>query len=464
MKEMTKENLKSAFAGESQAHIKYLAFSAKAEKEGKPNIARLFHAIAYAEQVHAINHLKELGGVGDTVANLEAAIGGENFEVDEMYAAYLAVAEVQGEKGAKRSMTYAIEAEKIHAEMYADAKAAAEAGEDMDIGTVYICPVCGFTHIGEPPDRCPVCNVKKEQFQSLLVSFDARCNGTPRRCCCTHAGRNHAGYLSLHGHRRPGTMKTALILNAISPQIGGVLIRGERGTAKSTAARALAALLPEIEVVADCPFNCDPHRPERLCDNCRERVAEGETLPVARRTTRFVDLPVSATEDRVVGTLDIERAIKTGRKKFEPGVLAAANRGLLYVDEVNLLDDHVVDLLLDSAAMGVNVVEREGISFSHPARFILVGTMNPEEGELRPQLLDRFALCVEIRGIADPQARVDILERTVQFESDPEGFRAEWEPYEEQLSQRHRPRPRAAAGRDLPATRPVHHRRADHQL
>jgi Mg-chelatase subunit ChlI len=230
------------------------------------------------------------------------------------------------------------------------------------------------------------------------------------------------------------TMKTGLILNAISPRIGGVLIRGERGTAKSTAARALAALLPAIEVVADCAYHCDPLRPERMCDDCLERVSRGERLPIEQRRTRFVDLPVSATEDRVVGTLDIEVALKTGRKKFEAGVLAAANRGLLYVDEVNLLDDHVVDLLLDSAAMGRNVVEREGISFSHPARFILVGTMNPEEGELRPQLLDRFALCVEIRGIADSQARVDILERTVQFDSDPEGFRAEWEPYETQLS------------------------------
>ncbi len=229
-------------------------------------------------------------------------------------------------------------------------------------------------------------------------------------------------------------MKMALILNAISPQIGGVLIRGERGTAKSTAARALAALLPEIEVVADCPFNCDPGQLQILCDNCRERVERGEELPVACRRTRFVDLPVSATEDRVVGTLDIELAIKRGERHFEPGVLAAANRGLLYVDEVNLLDDHVVDLLLDSAAMGVNVVEREGISFSHPARFILVGTMNPEEGELRPQLLDRFSLCVEIKGIADPRARVEILERCVQFEQDPEGFREEWEPHEEQLS------------------------------
>jgi Mg-chelatase subunit ChlI len=200
-------------------------------------------------------------------------------------------------------------------------------------------------------------------------------------------------------------MKRALILNAISPQIGGVLIRGERGTAKSTAARALAALLPEIETVSDCPFNCHPRRVDQMCENCRRRLAAGETLPVTVRKTSFVDLPVSTTEDRVVGTLDMERAIKLGERHFEPGVLAAANRGLLYVDEVNLLDDHVVDLLLDSAAMGVNVVEREGISFSHPARFILVGTMNPEEGELRPQLLDRFALCVDIQGILAPEQR-----------------------------------------------------------
>lgn len=229
-------------------------------------------------------------------------------------------------------------------------------------------------------------------------------------------------------------MKRALILNAISTRIGGVLIRGERGTAKSTAARALAALLPEIEVVADCPFGCDPSQPNTLCDYCRARVEAGETLPVAYRRTRVVDLPVSATEDRVVGTLDIEQAIKRGEKKFEPGVLAAANRGLLYVDEVNLLDDHVVDLLLDSAAMGVNVVEREGISFSHPAQFILVGTMNPEEGELRPQLLDRFGLWVEIQGITDPEQRMKILERRIAFESDPEGFLAKWRPEEEKLS------------------------------
>lgn len=229
-------------------------------------------------------------------------------------------------------------------------------------------------------------------------------------------------------------MKRALVLNAVYPQIGGVLIRGERGTAKSTAARALAALLPEIEVVADCRFSCDPHRPETWCDECRDRSGRGEVLPIARRRIRVVDLPVSATEDRVVGTLDIEKAIQFGERRFDAGVLAAANRGILYVDEVNLLDDHVVDLLLDSAAMGRNVVEREGISFSHPARFILVGTMNPEEGDLRPQLLDRFALVVDVRGLHDPSERMAILERHIQFEADAVIFREEWFPREQQLS------------------------------
>ncbi len=167
-------------------------------------------------------------------------------------------------------------------------------------------------------------------------------------------------------------MCRALILNAVNPRIGGVLIRGERGTAKSTAARALAALLPDVRVVADCRFGCDPGKTSTLCTECKERVAQNEVLPVEMRRTSFIDLPVSATEDRVVGTLDIERAIKEGERHFEPGVLAAANRGLLYIDEVNLLDDHVVDLLLDSAALGMNIVEREGISFSHPARYILL--------------------------------------------------------------------------------------------
>ncbi len=229
-------------------------------------------------------------------------------------------------------------------------------------------------------------------------------------------------------------MKRALILNAVSPQIGGVLIRGERGTAKSTAARALAALLPEIMVVSDCHYSCNPERPNEWCDDCRVKHFSGD-IPVQSRLTSFVDLPVSATEDRVVGTLDIERAIQKGEKHFEPGVLASANRGLLYVDEVNLLDDHVVDLLLDSAAMGVNVVEREGISFSHPAKFILVGTMNPEEGDLRPQLLDRFAFSVHITGLLDLESRMQIMERRIEFESDPEGFRKLWSKKEEQLSE-----------------------------
>jgi len=230
-------------------------------------------------------------------------------------------------------------------------------------------------------------------------------------------------------------MKRALVLNAVYPQIGGVLIRGERGTAKSTAARALAALLPEIEVVADCRFGCDPAHPETWCDECRDRERQGESLPIAMRRIRIVDLPVSATEDRVVGTLDIEKAIQFGQRKFDAGVLAAANRGILYVDEVNLLDDHVVDLLLDSAAMGINVVEREGISFTHPARFILVGTMNPEEGDLRPQLLDRFALAVEVRGLIDAPERMSILERHVQYEGNPIAFREEWLPDEQRLSE-----------------------------
>ncbi len=231
-------------------------------------------------------------------------------------------------------------------------------------------------------------------------------------------------------------MKRALILNAINFRIGGVLIRGERGTAKSTAARALAALLPDIDVVAGDAFGCDPHQPATWCTNCREHAAQGEKLPSYTRKVPFVELPIGATEDRVVGTLDIERAIQKGERHFEPGVLAAANRGILYVDEVNLLDDHIVDVLLDAAAMGVNIVEREGISFQHPARFILVGTMNPEEGDLRPQLLDRFALCVDVQGVRDARARMAIMERNLAFEQDPAGFYEEWLPQEMMLAQR----------------------------
>ena len=185
-------------------------------------------------------------------------------------------------------------------------------------------------------------------------------------------------------------MKKGLILNVIHPKIGGILVFGEKGTAKSTAVRSMASLLPEMEVVKGCRFRCNPYDVSSMCDECREKINAGEILESELSKMKVVDLPVSATEDRVVGSLDIEEAIQNGKKKFELGVLAQANRGILYVDEINLLDDHIVDLLLDSAAMGVNTVEREGISFSHPANFILVGTMNPEEGELRPQLLDRF--------------------------------------------------------------------------
>ena len=238
-------------------------------------------------------------------------------------------------------------------------------------------------------------------------------------------------------------MKRALILNAVSPQIGGVLIRGERGTAKSTASRGLAALLPDIEIVAGSRFNDDPNRPEEWSDETLDRLAAGGQADVETRQTPFIDLPVSATEDRVVGTLDIEKAIKSGEKHFDPGVLASANRGLLYVDEVNLLDDHVVDLLLDSAAMGVNIIEREGISYSHPAKFILVGTMNPEEGDLRPQLLDRFAFSVNMTGLTDSKQRVQIMERRISFETDPDGFYQIWKNAEQALSEQ------IAAGRKI---------------
>src|SRR5216683_2942784 len=210
-------------------------------------------------------------------------------------------------------------------------------------------------------------------------------------------------------------MKLALILNAVVPTIGGVLIRGEKGTGKSTAVRALARLLPEHNVVEGCHFGCDPDDREAFCADCRSRFQAAGVLPSHKRRMRVVELPINSSEDRVVGTIDIEAALRAGARRFEPGVLAEANRNILYVDEVNLLDDHIVDVLLDAAAMGVNSVEREGVSFSHPSRFILVGTMNPEEGELRPQLLDRFGLCVDVEGIRDPDERVLIAERDADF-------------------------------------------------
>jgi len=216
-------------------------------------------------------------------------------------------------------------------------------------------------------------------------------------------------------------LRLALLLNAVSPAVGGVLVRGEKGTAKSTAVRALSALLPEVAVVPGCRFSCDPAAPDPACPD-----GPHETGPGTQRPARMVELPVGASEDRLVGALDIERALAEGVKAFEPGLLADAHRGILYVDEVNLLHDHLVDLLLDAAAMGASYVEREGVSVRHAARFLLVGTMNPEEGELRPQLLDRFGLTVEVAASREPDQRVEVVRRRLAYDDDPAGFTERW--------------------------------------
>jgi len=225
-------------------------------------------------------------------------------------------------------------------------------------------------------------------------------------------------------------MKMSLILNVINPALGGVLIKGEKGTAKSTAVRALAELLPAMEAVHGCKFHCDPADPNLLCEDCASKYTEDNKLVADTVKMRVVELPVSATEDRVVGTLDIEHA----EKKFEAGILAQANRNILYVDEINLLDDHVVDVLLDAAAMGINTVEREGVSYSHPARFVLVGTMNPEEGDIRPQLLDRFGLSVVVTGEHDPAQRVEVIKRRLAYEQDADTFIAGYQHDQEELA------------------------------
>lgn len=214
-------------------------------------------------------------------------------------------------------------------------------------------------------------------------------------------------------------VKQALLMAAVDQSLGGVLVFGDRGTGKSTAVRALAALLPEIETVAGCRFNCAPGAPAGLCPAC---ASDGEGRRTAKAPTPVVDLPLGASEDRVVGALDLERALLAGEKTFEPGLLAAAHRGFLYVDEVNLLEDHLVDLLLDVAASGVNLVEREGLSIRHPARFVLVGSGNPEEGELRPQLLDRFGLSVDVASPENVRDRVEIVRRREAYERDPDAF------------------------------------------
>eukprot|EP00913_Durusdinium_trenchii_P012549 g11784.t1 len=221
-------------------------------------------------------------------------------------------------------------------------------------------------------------------------------------------------------------MKLSLILNVIDPKIGGVMIMGDRGTGKTTTIRALVDLLPEIPCVSDDPYNSSPEEAEVMSQEVRDRKASGEDLPLKYKKVPMIDLPLGATEDRVCGTIDIEKALTQGKKAFEPGLLAKANRGILYVDEVNLLDDHLVDVLLDSAAGGWNTVEREGISIRHPAKFILVGSGNPEEGELRPQLLDRFGMHALIRTERDPELRVKIVESTRDFADDPVGFREKY--------------------------------------
>ncbi|MEW2513170.1 putative cobaltochelatase [Streptomyces sp. NPDC046870] len=226
-------------------------------------------------------------------------------------------------------------------------------------------------------------------------------------------------------------LRLALLLNAVSPAVGGVLVRGEKGTAKSTAVRALSALLPQVAVVPGCRFSCDPASPDPGCPDGPHESGEG-----AERPARMVELPVGASEDRLVGALDIERALAEGVKAFEPGLLAEAHRGILYVDEVNLLHDHLVDLLLDAAAMGASYVEREGVSVRHAARFLLVGTMNPEEGELRPQLLDRFGLTVEVAASREPEQRVEVVRRRLAYDDDPAAFAARWAGEEAAVRQR----------------------------
>ena len=224
-------------------------------------------------------------------------------------------------------------------------------------------------------------------------------------------------------------MKRALILNAVNPRIGGVLIRGKKGTAKSTAVRSLAALLPEVKVIRGCPYSCPPDSLQGLCERCQAQNGQGEdpSPSAVNRQVRIVELPVGATEDRLVGSLDIEQAIKTGSRSFEPGLIAATHRGILYVDEVNLLNDHLVDVLLDAAAMGRNYVEREAVSITHAAEFILVGTMNPEEGDLRPQLLDRFGLAVEVDSVFTAEERREVVKRRIDYEADPYGFIERWQ-------------------------------------
>lgn len=230
--------------------------------------------------------------------------------------------------------------------------------------------------------------------------------------------------------------KLALLAISVNPLIGGVLLRGDKGTGKTTLVRGLASVLPEIEVVADCPFNCNPRNPLEMCDNCYRRWVNGEELPIMKKKMKVVDLPLSVTPDRLIGTIDIEKAIKEGVRILKPGILAEANRNILYIDEVNLLDDYIADLILDAAAYGWNIIEREHVSFKHPSRFILIGSMNPEEGELRPQLLDRFGLVVNVEAPMDPDLRAEIVRRVEEYSLDPYSFYKKYEASEKQLREK----------------------------
>jgi magnesium chelatase subunit I len=271
---------------------------------------------------------------------------------------------------------------------------------------------------------------KSEQGSKPIVSNSAV---APRKRKSFALARKVYPFAAIVGQEE---MKLALMLSVVDPHIGGVIVMGHRGTGKSTAVRALAELLPPIAKVKGCLYGCDPERAIDFCDDCQFKSSRSRRLPVEQGPVPVVDLPLGATEDRVCGTLDIERALVEGVKAFEPGLLARANRGFLYIDEVNLLDDHLVDVLLDAAASGRNVVEREGISIGHPARFVLVGSGNPEEGELRPQLLDRFGLYTQIDTITDLDQRVEIVERRERFEREPESFFNDIQSEQQSLRQR----------------------------
>jgi Mg-chelatase subunit ChlI len=228
-------------------------------------------------------------------------------------------------------------------------------------------------------------------------------------------------------------LKLALLLNAINPLLGGLLIRGQKGTGKSSSVMALAEILPKVSVVKDCPFNCSPRDPTNMCPTCLSKHKEEGELEEKKARMKIISLPIGSTDDRVLGSLDIEKAINQGIRALQPGLLAEANQNILYIDEVNLLPDHITDNILDAAASGWNTVEREGISVSHPSRFILIGTMNPEEGELRPQLSDRFALHTTVEGIYDIEQRIEIIKRNLEFGEDPIAFSNHWEPEQEKL-------------------------------